>query len=267
MTTTATTASDVDRLPAPRRPRWWARRFPWWVETLVAVGFYEIYDGVQAATAGDADEALASGRTVIHAEQHLHLWVEPTLNRFATTHGWIGLFCGYYYELAHVLVTAAVLGFVWWRRPQIYARLRNVLLVLSLAALVVFWRYPVAPPRFVDHRLTDTLVSNDILGAAHVHGGLVNLYAAMPSLHVAWATWCAAAIVLATRSRWRHLSWLYPMLTAFAVMATANHYVLDVLAGAGLTAAAMAVMVAAVRRRAGQEATGRIRVSPPQQPA
>jgi hypothetical protein len=60
--------------------------------------------------------------------------------------------------------------------------------------------------------MTDILVTRDILGAANPHGAasLANLYAAMPSLHAAWAAWCAAAVVVATRSRWRHLARFYP---------------------------------------------------------
>jgi len=91
--------------------------------------------------------------------------------------------------------------------------------------------------------LTDTLVVNNILGARHVHEGLVNLYAAMPSLHVAWAVWCAAAIVLAARSRWRHLAWLYPMWTTFVIVATANHFFLDAIAGVGILAGALTIVI------------------------
>jgi len=60
---------------------------------------------------------------------------------------------------------------------------------------------------------------------------LVNLYAAMPSLHVAWATWCAVAVITATRSRWRHLAWLYPSVTLLVVLASANHFLLDAAGG------------------------------------
>ena len=75
--------------------------------------------------------------------------------------------------------------------------------------------WPAAPPRLAVPGMTDILVTHDILGAANPHGAtsLVNLYAAMPSLHVAWAAWCATSIVITTRSRWRHLAWLYPAAT------------------------------------------------------
>jgi PAP2 superfamily len=81
------------------------------------------------------------------------------------------------------------------------------------------------------------------MGMADPHGvtSLINQYAAMPSLHVGWAIWCAAAVVATTHSRWRHLAWLYPAATTFVVMATANHYLLDALAGAVLMAACLAV--------------------------
>ena len=59
----------------------------------------------------------------------------------------------------------------------------------------------------------------------------------MPSLHVAWAAWCAADLVAATRGRWRHLAWLYPAATTVVVLATANHFLADAAAGLGLLAA------------------------------
>jgi hypothetical protein len=61
----------------------------------------------------------------------------------------------------------------------------------------------------------------------------------MPSLHVAWAAWCAAALVTATCGRWRHLAWLYPAATTVVVLATANHFVLDAAAGLAVTALGM----------------------------
>jgi hypothetical protein len=97
--------------------------------------------------------------------------------------------------------------------------------------------------------LTDTLTRNDILGAAHVHGGFVNLYAAMPSLHVAWATWCAGAVVITARGSWRHVAWLYPITTTLVVIATANHYLLDAAAGAALAGALLALTARKTGRR------------------
>jgi hypothetical protein len=58
---------------------------------------------------------------------------------------------------------------------------------------------------------------------------------AWPRLPVAWAAWCAAAVVLAPRSRGRHLAWFYPAATALAVLASANHFLLDAVGGLAIT--------------------------------
>ena len=161
---------------------------------------------------------------------------EPYLNHFATIHPVLAEAAGYYYGLAHFLVTSLVLAWLYLRRPTEFAGLRSGLVLATAAANVVFWVWPAAPPRFSVPRMTDILVTRDILGAAHPHGAtsLVNLYAAMPSLHVAWAAWCALAVIAASRSRWRHLAWLYPAATTLVVLASANHFVLDAAGGLGL---------------------------------
>jgi hypothetical protein len=114
--------------------------------------------------------------------------------------------------------------------------------VSTIGANIVFWAWPVAPPRFAVAGLNDLLVTRDILGSADPHGvtSAVNLYAAMPSLHVCWATWCAVAVVTTTRSRWRHLAWLYPAATTFVVLASANHFVLDCIGGLVIAALGLA---------------------------
>lgn len=215
------------------------RRLPWWGEALLAVGFYLLYDAVQSLTQGDDEVANTHGRDIVHLEQQMHIFAEPDVNHWATHHHWLALLAGYDYGIAHVLVTGAVLAYIWWRHPSVEVALRNAILGMSLAALLVYWLYPVSPPRFVVHGLTDTLLRNDILGAQHSYKGFINLYAAMPSLHIAWAIWCAASIVFALRSPWRHLAWLYPLWTTYVVVSTANHYFLDAAAGALFAAAAL----------------------------
>ena len=268
MTDTSTYEAPVEQVAAHERRRAnpFTRRLPWWGEALIAFSFYWLYDAVQALTQSDADEAQAHGLDIVHAERTLHIWAEPDINTWATHHHFLVMLAGYDYGLMHVLATAAVLGFLWWRHPRIQVPLRNAIVVMSLAALVVYWQYPVAPPRFVVSGLTDTLVTNNILGARHVHEGLVNLYAAMPSLHVAWAVWCAAAIVLALRSRWRHLAWLYPVWTTFVVVSTANHYFLDAVAGLALAVLPLWWVTSRSRRSAGSPASSTSSRPSPSQP-
>ena len=181
-------------------------------------------------------EAVDDARPQV--ERWLHVDIEPPLNHLTAAHPLLAETVGYYYGLLHFIVTPLILAWLYRRRPAAFGRLRSALVMATTAANVVFWTWPVAPPRFSVPGLTDILVRYHILGAGNPHGpdSLVNLYAAMPSLHVAWATWCAVAIVTATRTRWRHLAWLYPAATTVVVLASANHFVLDAVGGLAVIA-------------------------------
>lgn len=85
---------------------------------------------------------------------------------------------------------------------------------------------------------------------------IANQFAAMPSLHLAWAAWCAATVFALTRHRWlRILAVCYPVLTAVVVLGTANHYLLDGLAGVGLWAAVQGLAQLAYRSTAAAHAS------------
>ncbi len=156
-----------------------------------------------------------------------------------------------YYDNAHFLVTLTLLGWLWWRRADIYRPLRNALVLTNLIGFVVFWLYPVAPPRMLPG-FTDVVASTHAFGSWHT-GALAShadQLAAMPSLHIAWAAWCALALWCVTARRWvRAAGVLYLCLTAFAVLATGNHFVLDVLAGLATIALAAACAFPAERLR------------------
>jgi uncharacterized membrane protein YbhN (UPF0104 family) len=204
---------------------------------IVAAGYFG-YALVRLAVRANRPTAIAHAAGLWRAERWLHLDIEPSLNHLATAHPALAETVGYYYGLPHFIVTPLLLAWLYLRRPVAFGPLRSALVLATTGANVVFWTWTVAPPRFSVPGMTDVLVRYRILGAGNPHGpdSLVNLYAAMPSLHVAWAAWCAAAIVIALRSRWRHLAWLYPGATTLVVLATANHFVLDAAAGLAITA-------------------------------
>ena len=210
-------------VPAPARRAGLAwPRLPAAAELAVIGAGYAAYSLVRLAIRAGHQAAFAHAAQLWQAERRLHLTAEPYLNHLAVAHSVLAEVAGYYYGLAHFLVTPLVLA--------------------TAAANMVFWAWPAAPPRFSVPGMTDILVSRDILGAAHPRGAtsLVNLYAAMPSLHVAWAAWCALAIVTASRGRWRHLAWLYPAATTLVVLASANHFLLD--AAGGLAVAVLGML-------------------------
>jgi hypothetical protein len=232
---TAVAAARRDGLAWPRLPA---------AAELATIGAgYAAYSLVRLAIRAGRQVAFAHAAQLWQAERRLHLTAEPYLNHLAAAHLPLAEAAGYYYGLAHFLVTALVLAWLYLRKPAAFPRLRSALVLATTAANVVFWAWPAAPPRFSVPGMTDILVTRDILGAAHPRGAtsLVNLYAAMPSLHVAWAAWCAAAVVTASRGRWRHLAWLYPSATTLVVLASANHFLLD--AAGGLALAGLGMLV------------------------
>ena len=101
-------------------------------------------------------------------------------------------------------------------------------------ALVGFSLFPLMPPRLLgdfgpfgghslQYRFIDTLADFGGLWSFNSGGmkSISNQYAAMPSLHVAWAAWCALAIWPLLRHRWsRGLFFAYPFVTLFAVVVT-----------------------------------------------
>jgi hypothetical protein len=224
-------------------------RLPAAAEVAIVAAGYAGYTLVRLAVRASRPVAIAHAAGLWRAERWLHLDIEPSVNHLAAARPVLAETAGYYYGLAHFIVTPLVLAWLWLRRPAAFGPLRSALVLATTGANVVFWTWPVAPPRFAVPGMADVLVRYRILGAGGPHGpdSLVNLYAAMPSLHVAWAAWCAAAIVAATRGRWRHLAWLYPAATTVVVLATANHFLAD--AAAGLAITALGLLAARARTR------------------
>jgi PAP2 superfamily len=224
-----------------------------WVEFVVIVWLCWIYDAITNLAPLRLHEAIAHAQGVLHLEQALGVDPELALDRWLAGHHTLGLILSDYYDNAHFVVTLGLLAWLWWRRADVYRPLRNTLVLVNVLAFVVFWRYPVAPPRMLVHQgFSDVVASTHAFGSWHT-GSLAsqaNQLAAMPSLHIAWALWCTLVLWSITKRRWlRVLAVLYPCLTAFAVLATGNHFVLDILGGALVLALAAAIVWLARRWR------------------
>lgn len=218
----------------------------WWIE-LLAIGWVAwLYDATTDLAHLRLHTALANARGVLHLEQSLHIDPELSLDRWLASRHLLGVLLSNYYDNAHWVVTMGLLAWLWWRRADIYRPLRNALVLVNVIGFVVFWRYPVAPPRMLSG-FTDIVSSSNAVANFH-HGPLAshaNELAAMPSLHMAWAAWCTLALWRMCSRRWvRVLSLCYPCLTAFAVLATGNHFVLDLLGGLAALALTQALLAA-----------------------
>lgn len=224
-------------------------RTRWWVEALAIVWLLWVYDAINNLAPLRLSAALGNARSLLHFEQTLGIDPEHALDSWLAGHHTLGLILSDYYDNAHFVVTLGLLGWLWWRRADLYRPLRNSLLLVNVLAFVVFWRYPVAPPRMLPG-FTDVVAATGAIGSWHT-GALAshaNELAAMPSLHMAWAVWCTVVVWRLTERSWaRMLAVLYPCLTAVAVLATGNHFVLDILGG--LMAIAISLLIVALLGR------------------
>jgi hypothetical protein len=243
----------VERAVAERcTPLWlaWQRvtrrvdgRAPLWIEFAVVGWLFWLYDVINNFAPLRQALALRDATGVLSLERLLHLDPELTLNRWLAARGALAFVASTYYFFSHAIVTFALLAWLSWSAPALYRRLRTQLVIINLISFVVFWRYPLAPPRMLPN-----LGFVDVVAASHAavswqSGALVheaNQFAAMPSLHFAWAAWCGIALWQRCRRRGAAvLAIAYPLLTAVVVLATANHYLLDVLAGGASVLAAL----------------------------
>ena len=215
----------------PRRPD--ARR-----EFGIIAGLYLGYSGARTLADGDLGAALERAAGLVRLEQALHLPSEQWLNRVVTIHGWLGLAADYWYATTHYVVTAVVLVWLFRRGLDVYVPARRALALATLAALAFYLLMPTAPPRMVPG-FTDVMALHSDIGwwgadasAPKGLGGLTNELAAFPSMHAGWALWVALAVWHGTRSRaLRAAGVLYAVVTAIVVVATANHWAVDVIVG------------------------------------
>jgi PAP2 superfamily protein len=226
--------------------RRWFDRF--WIQAPLCYGLYNAFEWVRSKVEGSRVDAVDNANQVIHAEKQLHLfhearvehWVLPCAPRcdVNTTDGAERFFIRFwnvYYGLMHFAVPALVLIFLYRRNFERYRLWRNTAAFMLAISLIGFWLYPVLPPRLlpVHYGFFDASHFGGIgpIGKAEA-GPMANAFAAMPSLHIGWSSWCAFAAVPVVRNRVvKALLILHPILTFFAVVVTANHFILDGVGG------------------------------------
>jgi hypothetical protein len=188
-------------------------------------------------------QAFLHARQILHWEQAAGLDVELSLNLALLNHEWLAVAANLFYLSAHFVVTICVIVWLYRSRPRHYLWLRTGIMAATGLALIGYWLYPLAPPRFLpEYGFVDPVVFFDTPGlySSGPSTAITNQYAAMPSMHAGWALWCGIALLLLARSWWsRLLGVLYPVTTVLVIMATANHYVLDAVAGVLLIVAGL----------------------------
>lgn len=215
-------------------------RLRWWREVAYILAFYVVYTFVrntQGSAAVSAAHAFQNARDVIRVEQVLGLFFEEAIQDVFLPVEWFVSFWNVFYGTAHFVVTVTALVLLFRAMPARYPLWRNTLACTTALALIGFATFPLMPPRLLPHHygFVDTL--RVIGGLWSFDSGtmqkLSNQYAAMPSLHFAWAMWSTIVLYPLVERRWsRALVLAYPAMTLFAVVVTANHYWLDAAGGA-----------------------------------
>ena len=215
-------------------PRGW-RDFG--LQLSIWLGFYFTYLVVRHLTDRDPAKAVVNGLRVISFELRLsHHLFELTVERITDSSSTLLTATAWTYWNSEFTVIGLALLWVYLRRHEAFSRFRNTILLANLVGLIGFWLMPTAPPwMFPDKGF--------VAGVNHSSALLQtfgNSYAAMPSLHAADALIVAFFMVSTSRTIWAKALWaLWPVWVWFCVIATANHYVLDVLAGIGVAVASL----------------------------
>jgi len=245
---------DERTVVAATRPR-----LRWWRELAIALVVYKLYELIRGgADTGASPDAFRNARWIVEIEQATFLAFERSLQQLVLPFDWLVSFTNSYYGTAHFLVTVAVMVWMFLFRKEGYRHMRNVFGIMMIVGLAIFWLFPLAPPRMLpcnDSIPVAAAPDAPALGECYVDTfnagkqlwsykseavkAITNPYAAMPSFHFGWALWCGLAVSWYGRSRWlRRAGWFHVSFTFFAIIVTANHYVLDAVGGALVVAAA-----------------------------
>ncbi|HEX9378383.1 MAG TPA: phosphatase PAP2 family protein [Gaiellaceae bacterium] len=217
-------------------------------QLLIWFGFLAAYQVARGVADRDPTRAFANGWRVIDVEQRLAGLGELTLQGWTQSSRVLETLVSWTYWNSEFTVIGLALLWVYFRRNAAFLRFRNTILLANVLGLIGYVFLPTAPPRlFTSMGFTDTLSQ---FGGLNHGSGLVELasnpYAAMPSLHAADAL--IAGVILASvvrRPVWKAVWLLWPAWVWFAVMATGNHFWLDVLAGIVLAVISLAIVYGA----------------------
>jgi membrane-associated phospholipid phosphatase len=212
-------------------------------QILLFCGAYWLYRIVRGMTDGRVSEAFNHARHVIGLERDLGLFFEPAVQAWAEGTEWLIDITSWMYVNSHFAITTVTLAFIYLRRNPSFYFIRNMFMVAMGIALVLYAAFPTAPPRYMpEWGFTDSVAHfTGLTGQDSSADALYNPFAAVPSMHVAFALMLGVPMASMARRVWAKTLWLvYPLVVTFVVVATANHWWFDAFTGA-LTAAAAAL--------------------------
>lgn len=212
------------------------------VEVAALFGLYGIYQLIRGFGELDFEAAHRNTAAIVELEQRFQIFVERGVQDWALSVPGLAALLGVAYLALHLVLTPAVLVWVYRAHRAWFAVVRTTLVVSTALALVGYVLYPAAPPRLAGLGFADTVserahldLSSDVLGSFY------NPIAAVPSLHFGYALLVGGAVAwLARRRAIRLAGALYPAAMLFIIVATGNHFLLDAVAGGAVVVAGWA---------------------------
>lgn len=230
-----------------------------------------LFGSARLAADGVPEQAFHNAERLIRIERAIGLFHEESVQDFFLPYRGFIRFWNTFYGTGHFVITLAVFWILFIKRKNVFPQWRNTLAITTALGIVGFSLFPVMPPRLLDApcplqqvdsyggacipsslrnagpdgiRGTDDDRSFGFVDTLPEYGAglwtfdskamktISNQYAAMPSLHIGWSSWCAFAVWPLLRRRWvKALVLLYPALTLFCIVVTGNHFWIDGLGG------------------------------------
>ncbi len=220
-----------------RLPRGWPDLL---LQLALFFGVYQGYQVVRGLSEAKESLAFANADRIIDLESSMGLYFEPDLQSALLDLSWVVDFANFMYVNSHFVVTTTFLAWLYLFRNEHFYFVRNMFMVAMLLALTGYLLFPTAPPRLLmENGMVDTIaVFSGVSTDSNAVSLLVNKYAAVPSMHIGFASMIAVVAVLLVRNPAARVLWaLYPFLVLFVVMMTGNHFWFDGAAGAAVAAA------------------------------
>jgi len=208
---------------------------------------YRLYDLGREKAVGTTADAFANAKDIVAAERFLGIYWEKPIQQAFLNVDWFIAFWNIYYGTVHFVLPVVTLVWLYGKAPGRYVRWRNTLALMWVIAVVTFLVYPLMPPRLMPERygFVDTAAEYYNFGpqvrvefgrdgqptqkALDQYG---NPFAAMPSFHVGWSTWCLLGLWPMIRRRWLRAAIVaYVLGVIFCITVTANHWLLDAVGG------------------------------------
>lgn len=220
-----------------------SRRAAFLRESALVLSAYFLYFLIRGATEARESEAIDRALALERLEERLHIFFEVDLQHALIDYSWLIELANSVYIWGHWPVVGAIGLWLYFTRRRAYRRYRNTMLLSGAIGLAIFALFPTAPPRLANPDLIDTVVERTNTYRVMQPPQLTNQYAAVPSLHFGWNLLMGIALIREAKYlSLRVFGWVMPPVMLVATIVTANHYVLDAVAGAAVVLFALGIV-------------------------